>query len=116
MFINKNQLLMLTIAIIIIYFFYIINKTINIDNNATAGQYSQNNNYANITPMKHDIFKQLTIDIFGIILLGLVTQKEFINFDDLLNSIVGRSLLTGLGFGFYYQIVQPYLINRLPNF
>ena len=78
--------------------------------------YSNENTYENITPMKHDIFKQLTVDIFGVVLLGLVTQKELINLDDLPNSIVGKSLLTCFGFAVYYQIIQPYLINKLPNF
>jgi hypothetical protein len=40
---------------------------------AIIGKYSDANNYKNITPMKHDIYKQLTIDLTPLLLLSLVS-------------------------------------------
>jgi hypothetical protein len=66
--------------------------------------------------MKHDIFKQLTIDIVPSLLLGIISYKELISINDFENSALGKSLLTGLGYTIFYQYVQPYIVNRLPNF
>ena len=66
--------------------------------------------------MKHDIFKQLTIDVMPLLLLGLVSFQDIISIEKFEESPLGRSLLTGVGYTIFYQYVQPYIVNRLPNF
>lgn len=97
---------------------------------ASPGYYSDSDNYQNLTPMKHDIFKQLTIDIVLAIALfiffKLIGQKmqdydysdfiSFNNFSQFRLSIIGQSFLTAIGYVIYYQIVQPYFANYFPKF
>jgi hypothetical protein len=96
---------------------------------AQPGQYSDSGDYANISPMKHDIFKQLTLDIVLIglvfVLLEVVGGVEsfydasdflsFKNFREFRLSIVGGSMISVIGYTIYYQFVEPYIVNRLPR-
>jgi hypothetical protein len=82
----------------------------------SPGKYSEQNSYKEISAMKHDIFKQLTLDLFPVILLGFATQKEIFNCEKPFDTILGKSLLSGFGYLAYYQLIQPYIINNAPNF
>ena len=100
------------------------------DNVAGPMQYSDSDNYLNLTPMKHDIFKQLTIDIVVIFIVFFTVEalggvESFFDWSDFLSfqnfrkfrlSIIGDSLLTVLGYGIYFQIIQPYFVNVVPKF
>lgn len=100
------------------------------DNVAEKGYYSDSDNYKNITPMKHDIFKQLTVDIvvafivfFTVEIIGgaesFFDWSDFIsfnNFRDFRLSIIGQSMMVVMGYVVYYQIFQPYIVNFLPKF
>lgn len=88
----------------------------NNEDNADSGKYSDNNMYQNISPMKHDIFKQVTVDLGAVIILGLASSLEIWNPDKPVDSIIGRSIISILGYVVYYQFIQPYLVNSLPNF
>ena len=96
---------------------------------AQPGQYSEQGSNINISPMKHDIIKQLTIDIVLIaivfVLLEVVGGVEsffsasdflsFKNFRDFRLSIVGGSMIAVVGYTIYYQFVEPWLANRTPR-
>lgn len=89
------------------------NKSNNATNSASIGKYSEQNIYSNISPMKHDIFKQIVIDISVSVVSGLIityTDK------DVFGTLFDKSLLSGIGYLIYYQIVQPYLVNYMPYF
>ena len=112
----NNKYIILTSITLVLISVYIYNKKNTTTDPVPPGKYSEQNLYTQITPMKHDIFKQLTVDLSAVILLGLVTQKEIFNLDDPLNTLLGKSLLSGFGFLMFYQFIQPYVINSIPMF
>lgn len=112
---NKVNVNNIIIIVIILVFFYHKN-TQNSVSSASAGEYANNNVYKNISPMKHDIFKQITIDVSALIILGLMSPLELWNSNDPYNSVLGKSFMIIIGYLIFYQLVQPYLINYLPNF
>ena len=79
---------------------------------ARPGEYSESGDYVNISPMKHDIFKQLTLDIplIGLVflfveVLGNVESffdasdfLSFRNFRDFRLSIIGGSIISVVGY------------------
>ena len=83
---------------------------------AKDGEYSDNNVYKNISPMKHDIFKQISIDILPMLIFGLITKDNFFSSDNFEDSVVGKCVMSFVGFGMYYQFIQPTIINKIPNF
>ena len=113
---NSYQLIILVVILFMLIILWYKNKKNNVNNDAPVSKYSNANTYANITPMKHDIFKQLTIDILPSLLLGIISYKELITLEKFEESPLGKSLLAGVGYAIFYQFVQPYLVNRLPNF
>ncbi len=131
--------LFLIVYIVVNTYAYNKNAAANVENgDAPVGGYSHASAYVNITAMKHDMFKQMTIDILPpLIIFGLPSliywsshsmDKDFVpilRFDEIIsfssykefmNSIIGRSLLTVMGYFLFYQIIQPYLVNRIPFF
>jgi hypothetical protein len=106
----------LAIATLVLINIYIYNKKNTTIDPVESGKYSEQNLYKQISPMKHDIFKQITVDLSAVILLGLATQKEIFNFNDPLNTLLGKSVLSGFGFLMFYQFIQPYIINNIPMF
>lgn len=82
------------------------------------------------SPMKHDIFKQITLDVFLVFMVFFIVEVmggmesffdwsdflSFRNFKDFRLSIIGQSLSAVLGYIVYYQIVEPQITNRLPKF
>ena len=106
------------------WFFYFLNLIIlyfiykkNLDNNntikeASVDEYSSNNLYKNITPMNHDIFKQMTLDYIPLIILNIALSKNKFNLEENMEHIA--KLL--IGFISYYQLIQPYVVNKLLSF
>lgn len=78
---------------------------------ARSMEYSDSNNYAHITPMKHDIYKSMTVDIAPLLIFSLATSKNFFSVEEFESSVVGKSLMSVVGLMVYYQVVQPYLVN-----
>ena len=78
--------------------------------------------------MKHDIFKQITVDIILVMTVFLLVEvigksESFFDWDDFLSfrnfrdfrlSIIGGSVSSVIGYLIYYQFVEPYIANRLP--
>jgi hypothetical protein len=137
---NKNKFLAISILSLIIVYITINtlvykrndNKNIR-DRPANPGEYSHDSDYINISAMKHDMFKQMTIDllpiiiIFGIpsLIIYIYSGQSIIKFTDIIsfesyaifmNTILGRSILTVMGYFAFYQIIQPYLINNTGYF
>lgn len=109
----------LVIVAVIIGFVYMKNKkneskVVNTPLGETA--YSNGGEYENISPMKHDIFKQMTVDLAPVLILSLATQTEIFNWSKPLDTVVGRTGLAILGYFIYYQVMEPYLVNNIPNF
>ena len=106
MILSNQQLILLILVIIVLSFFYEYNNKTNIDRCAAENEYNKNNCYKNVSTLKHDIFKQLIIDLSVLIILGLITNKDLFDKENIFESIVGKSSLTILGFFVYYIIVQ----------
>jgi hypothetical protein len=126
--IENSVILALTIVIITGISFYLYNKNKNFaEAGAINGQYTTNGNYQNMTPMKHDMFKQLTIDVV-VLSVSLIVAQIFMgegNWDDLLSvksfrdfrsSVIGQSGLAAMGYLIYYQVIEPQVANRIPKF
>lgn len=88
-------------------------------NPKAPGQFSFENLYDFISPMKHDITKQMTLNIVPFLVLTYVlkisTGQTLFSTTDFFGSIVGRSLIDAFSFFVFYQIVQPYLVNVAPD-
>jgi len=120
----NNFIKYIFIALVIKIIFDIYNNNIKLSKNeADIGEYSDNNNYKFISSLKHDIFKQITIDIFPIIFTNLLFNSnkqikliEYDNIDNFTDSIIGKVVLSSLSFIIYYHIVQPYIVNKFRNF
>lgn len=98
------------------------------DEEAPPGKYSDEGEYRNITPMKHDIFKSLTVDIVLILFVFVLVEvlggvETFFDWSDFLSfqnfrkfrlSIVGGSITSIIGLIIFYQFVEPYIVNRIP--
>ena len=92
--------------------------------------YSDSGDYTRMTPMKHDIIKQITLDIVIALVVYLTIEvlggmEAFYDFSDFLSfknfkefrlSIIGSSLMSVLGYGVYYQIIEPYFANKIVKF
>ena len=101
----------IALILIVIYILYKYNIKNNvIDKSASAGEFSNDNNYSNITPLKHDIFKQWTVDITPVIVGLLLSNNTYSD------TIYGKFMLSAIGYIIYYHLAQPYVVNKLPNF
>jgi hypothetical protein len=120
----NNFIKYIFIALVIKIIFDIYNNNIKLSkNDADIGEYSDNNNYKFISPLKHDVFKQITIDIFPIIFTNILFNSnkkikflEYNNIDDFSDSIIGKVFLSSSSFIIYYHIIQPYIVNKFRNF
>jgi hypothetical protein len=82
-------------------------------------KFSREGDYAHMSPMKHDMFKQATLNIFPFLVLGIIlgqSQGPLFSTEDFFGSLVGRTLLEVAAYATYYQIVEPYMANATPIF
>lgn len=106
---NNKWLIYILILVILI-----IAYKLNLKNNkkkAKKGEYSSENQYNNISAMKHDIFKQITTDFVPIMILNLS-----LSYDNDIEMLTEKIILSFIGFLIYYQLIQPYIINEIPLF
>lgn len=73
-------------------------------------RFSMQSNYANISPMKHDLFKQATVEIVRFAMMIWLMSKAHEWPEMLVKLAYGL-----VGFFVYYQVVEPY-INTFFNF
>jgi hypothetical protein len=119
---NFIKYILITLVVKIILDIY--NENIKLSKNeADIGEYSDNNNYKYVSPMKDDIFKQIAIDIFPIIFTNLLFNSnkqinliQYDNIDNFTESIIGKIFLSSSSFIIYYQIIKPHIINKFRNF
>tara|TARA_Y100000782_G_scaffold114823_1_gene152734 strand:+ start:175 stop:513 length:339 start_codon:yes stop_codon:yes gene_type:complete len=82
----------------------------------THHTYSDSGSYDNMTPLKHDIFKQLTLDMVAFLVIGMSSGAVFYNKNSFLDSQLGISLVSVAGYLTYYEVVEPYIANKLQKF
>jgi hypothetical protein len=141
---RNPRLAQLVILFVILYIWfntwkYSKNVKIAVKNRpAKPGEYSHQSDYTEIYPMKHDMFKQMTVDLLPIIIvfggpsliyylmhhddpdfLPIIKFEDLISFasyKEFLTSVFGRSILSVMGIFIYYQFVEPVVVNRIPSF
>ena len=112
----------LILLIIILYKITQYNKLNNKKGDpAKENEYSDDNLYTNISPLKHDIFKQLILDSIPLLIFYLLYNKKLEilninNLDEFYESIIGKFIISTLSFIIYYHVIQPYIINNINNF
>lgn len=77
------------------------------------GPYNPDGSYSNITAVKHDVYKSLFVSLFVYLIVGKI---NFSSFPDFLNSWVGQNLVAALSYFVFHILLQPYVVNYLPNF
>jgi hypothetical protein len=107
------------VLIFIIFNVWKSNKKIEVADSAPPGKYSAQSSYTNITAMKHDIFKQLTLDVVPFLLVNTITSigsAEFFSWDNFENTVIGKTFLSAIAYALFYQVIQPQIVNKLPVF
>jgi hypothetical protein len=115
---------MIAIAMLGVMTFWVYNRNnkgyVKGSRSKPPGQFSFENLYDYISPMKHDMTKQITLNIVPFLVLAYVlkisTGQALFSTTDFFGSIVGRSMIDVFAYFVYYQIVQPYLVNVAPDF
>jgi hypothetical protein len=110
---NKTLLIFGTFILLVIYN---NNKKNAVKNIAPRGKYSETGQYDQITPMKHDIFKTITLNVLPIILFNLSNKTQLFNSKDIFNSVTGQTIIAIFILVTYHQFIQPYIVNCLPLF
>ena len=86
------------------------------DHQGEQDTYKSDGSYSNMTPMKHDLFKQLTLDVFPLLVYGIATDDVFYDPNNILDSVVGKVGVGLASYVVYYQLVEPYFANRVRKF
>ena len=138
---NLAQLVLLFLVVSVWFSTYKYKQNVKIavdDRPAKEGEYSHSSSYVNVSAMKHDMFKQMTIDLLPILVVfgipsfiywmtsrndpgfvPIVRFDEVISFasyKDFMNSLLGRSVLSVMGYYIFYQYIQPVFVNKIPFF
>ncbi len=114
---RMDQWTRLIIVLSILAFIYAKNRKNDAGSKtAKSGKYSFINSYKNISPLKHDVFKQMSVDIVPVLIIGFLTTDQLFSIENFHNSAIGKSMLSGVGYISYYEFIQPYIVNRFFNF
>jgi hypothetical protein len=107
---SKNmQILALLIFVVSIKLFIDHRK------NGYNGEHRINGDYDKITPVKHDVFKAFWVDFFIMLVLGLGSGELFYDPANLLGSWLGKTLVGVSAYLTYYELLEPYVVNKLPS-
>lgn len=80
------------------------------------GVFNVNSNYKNISPLKHDMTKQFTTDLFPLLVYGLTSEGPFLDTNNIMESKLIKMLIGSFAYFIYYELVQPYVVTKLPDF
>lgn len=85
--------------------------------NTTSKAFNNDGDYKHVSPMKHDIIKQLTLNLFPLLVIGIFFGAGQENAASAFSqTLLGRSVLEILAYFAFYQIVEPYFANRFMDF
>jgi hypothetical protein len=80
-----------------------------------GSEYARNGSYKNVSPLKHDLLKETTLQLIPLLFFTLGRDKLY-DSDKPLNSILGKVFVGLLGYSTYYLIIEPYIANKTPIF
>lgn len=115
----NRRLTLLTIMVSVSVSYYLTNwRHLKAEETAEESEFSPSGNYKWMTSMKHDMLKQLVVDVVGALLIhGLGAEIiSFDGYDGFVNSVIGGVAVAGVGYLVYYQVTEPHLFNRPPLF
>ena len=107
-FVNNNEIIKLSIGILIILFVYKYNTKNKVAQKAIPGQYSDIG-YTQISPMKNDFCKIIVVNVLTLAIFESLERKSFAN-------IIRNTVINIFVLSIYYQIIQPYIVNDIPAF
>lgn len=81
-------------------------------NPAYVGEYKPQGGYANVSSLKHDIFKIGFISLFPLLIYGIQDGENLFDMSNLKHSVLVRTGVTLGGFFIFYELLQPY-VNKL---
>jgi hypothetical protein len=80
------------------------------------GCYKPYGNYENITCLKHDLTKIFTVQLIPLLVYGIASGDKFYDTTNPLDSWVGKTVLIFACYFIFHEIVQPYIVNKMPYF
>jgi hypothetical protein len=107
---QKNLQIISVIILAIAIKVYIDHRTV-----GYKGPYRPSGAYDNITAVKHDVTKSFSVDLFIMLALGMSVGEKFYDSNNMLNSWLGKAMVTATSYFVYHELVQPYVANALPN-
>lgn len=106
----KLRIIIAIVMVIITLYFYNMHYKSDYD-----GPHRKDSVYDNITPMKHDVFKTLFVEVFIILVHGLARDERFVFSKDFFRSEAGRILAAMAAYFVFYELFQPYVLPKLPS-
>lgn len=107
---NKNMQILAVIILAVTVKLFLDHKR-----SSYKGVYNPSGAYDNITAVKHDMTKALWVELFPLMAIGLASGDKFYDPNDFMGSWLGRTLAIVAGYFTYHEFIQPYLVERLPN-
>jgi hypothetical protein len=80
------------------------------------GPYNKTGSYESVSAVKHDMFKDFAVGFFVLLVYGLSSGTKLWDMENMMDSWIGMKLVSVTGFFVFHELVQPYLLTRLPNF
>jgi len=80
-----------------------------------TGAYKPDGKYDNTTAVKQDMTKHLWVELFVLMVVGLSSGESFYDSENIFGSWIGKAMAMVAGYFTYYEFVQPYVVNKMPN-
>jgi hypothetical protein len=80
------------------------------------GPHKEDGSYDTLTPLKHDMMKQFSMDMFAFLVYGLSSGEKFFDGQNFLGSKLGNMMVSVAGYFVYYEIIEPYIAASVPKF
>lgn len=110
-----NLLIRLTSLLLLLLVINKYNKNKNVsDRPAKPGEYSSNRIYSNISVIKSSIISNIFFSLIPIILFN--KKRTIFSFNNFENTVVCDMIVYFITMMIFYEIIQPYITNILPNF
>lgn len=72
--------------------------------------------YSDISNIKHDLTKTFWVELFVLLSIGLANGEKLYDPDNFTGSWIGKTMIIVFGYFTYYELVQPYIVKKLPAF
>lgn len=80
------------------------------------GTYKPYGNYENITSLKHDLAKMFVVQVIPLLIYGMASGDKLYDVANPINSSIGKIVIIMACYFVFHELVQPYVINKIPYF